>query len=1015
MSVADSSNPREQTDRSQKAVDPTQRQSLPGEASADRTIAGEDQPIPGSRDDSTIAGRYRILRLHARGGLGEVFVAEDMELGRQVALKEIQPQADRESNRARFVLEAEITGGLEHPGIVPVYGLGQYADGRPYYAMRFIAGESMRDAIRRFHRASEHAAQASDGKNAYLHALRAHEFNSLEFRQLLQRFVAVCQAVAFAHARGVLHRDLKPDNVMLGKYGETLVVDWGLAKSTGQTDLAAEGEVALQPRSGTDSAETIVGQTLGTPAYMSPEQAAGNLEELGPPADIYSLGATLFELLTGRVAFQGKYAQIILEDIAAARFPKPRDVVKEVPRELEAICLKAMAHRPVDRFSTAQELAADIEHWLADEPVSAYAEPLSARLWRWTRRHRTLVSSAAVLLVMAAIGTTAGIVLVSREQGRTAHERDEKELARQQAVENEKQALAARNAEAAARKRTREALNTLTDDVIEKLLAKQVQLGDNEKRFLQRVQRFYEELSASGGPGADAPSNQLDGLFRLANIHSRLGQSRQAEKAYREALALSTHLIAELPAKPEFRENLARIRTNLANLLSELGQRAEAETHYRAAIPIQTQLAFDHPASPEYRESLARSYSNLGVLLRDMNRLAETETAYKDSLAIRTKLVADHPTVAEYRQDAARIRTNLGALYTELNRREEAMAQYRSALEDQTKLAEEFPNVPAYRQALGATNNNLGNLLTDLKRLDEAESAYRAALTVKKKLAADFPSMPEYRRDLAVSQTNFAILLRDLRKADEAEAALKEAIGVRSRLSSDYPENRSYRQELARSHSSLGALLRDLKRTADADASFRAALELRAKLAAEAPSDAEAAIDAARTNINLALMRRAELNIPEYRRLLEAALPFLKSALETAPKNKAYRELHHFALNNLATAQLVQSDHVAAAKSARELVRLNLKPGADRIAAAGILGHCVVFTQNDQSLAESRRAEIAADYSRQSLNWLLEAARTDSLAVLTAIKTSDFDAIRPRPEFHEFLWTLADAPVPPAK
>ena len=159
--------------------------------------------------------RYRILRSHARGGLGEVFVAEDQELHREVALKEIQPEhADDPTSRSRFVLEAEITGGLEHPGIVPVYGLGKYDDGRPFYAMRFIQGNSLKEGVDRLHKSSPRIA-----------------YGSTEFRRLLGRFVDVCNAIEYAHSRGVLHRDLKPGNIILGKYGETLVVDWGTGQS----------------------------------------------------------------------------------------------------------------------------------------------------------------------------------------------------------------------------------------------------------------------------------------------------------------------------------------------------------------------------------------------------------------------------------------------------------------------------------------------------------------------------------------------------------------------------------------------------------------------------------------------------------------------------------------------------------------------------------------------------------------------------------------------------------------
>src|SRR5207253_10066996 len=200
-------------------------------------------------------------RPDGRGGLGRVSVAVDGELSREVALREIhEERADDPDSRARFVTEAEITGGVEHPGIVPVSGLGQYLDGRPFYAMRFIKGDSLLDAIRRFREAER------------IH--RDPATQSLALRQLLRRFIDVCNAVGYAHSRGVLHRDLKPGNVMLGQYGETLVVDWGLAKPLGASDADAGGEAPLRPTSGSGSAPTELGQAVGTPSYMSPEQAA---------------------------------------------------------------------------------------------------------------------------------------------------------------------------------------------------------------------------------------------------------------------------------------------------------------------------------------------------------------------------------------------------------------------------------------------------------------------------------------------------------------------------------------------------------------------------------------------------------------------------------------------------------------------------------------------------------------------------------------------------------------------
>src|SRR5262249_52334465 len=192
--------------------------------------------------------------------------------------------------------------------------------------------------------------------------------------KLLTSFVAVCQAIHYAHSRGVLHRDLKPDNIMLGKFGEVLVIDWGLAKPLDRPQADAERSLVdqpLRPAWGSDGGQTVAGSALGTPAYMAPEQAEGGLDQLTQSSDGYSLGATLYCLLTGQAPFGGDKAEV-LQRVRAGDFPPPRAVNAHVPAALEAICFKAMAHVPQDRYPSARNLAEDLEHWLADEPVSAY-------------------------------------------------------------------------------------------------------------------------------------------------------------------------------------------------------------------------------------------------------------------------------------------------------------------------------------------------------------------------------------------------------------------------------------------------------------------------------------------------------------------------------------------------------------------------------------------------------------------------------------------------------------------
>jgi eukaryotic-like serine/threonine-protein kinase len=374
-------------------------------------------------------GRFELLEPHARGGLGEVYLAHDRELNREVAVKRLQERhAGSADSRIRFLVEGEITGRLEHPGIVPVYGMGMSEDGRPYYAMRFIKGRTLRDAISRLH--------AGD--------VKSENERRLELRHLLSRFIAVCNAVEYAHSRGVIHRDLKPGNIMLGKYGETLVVDWGLAKTSqlNEETITNAGEPTLVPSSLSGSSETLPGSAIGTPGYMSPEQSKGLTEAIGTASDIYSLGVTLYVLLTGLEPFGGSDVGKALAKVQSGDFVPPRQVHSEVPAALNAVCLKAMSLSPGDRYSSCAALARDIERWLDDEPVGALREPLVARTFRWIRRHRVLAVASGVLAAAAFVAAVAGTVLLGRANTRIRAAADEAD--KQRIVAEEQRTVAER-------------------------------------------------------------------------------------------------------------------------------------------------------------------------------------------------------------------------------------------------------------------------------------------------------------------------------------------------------------------------------------------------------------------------------------------------------------------------------------------------------------------------------------------------------------------------------------------
>ena len=772
-----------------------------GSASTDGSQLGADEPASGL---PAVPG-YQVLYEIARGGMGKVLAAHDLHLDRDVALKILLPGA----NPDRFVRESKITARLPHPGIPPVHALGTLADGSPFLAMKLVAGRTL-------------AAEIKTGDRP----------------RLLRAFAQVCQAVGFAHSRGIIHRDLKPANVMIGAFGEVLVMDWGLAKDLASREPERPERRATVALSSTDPNQTIdqpapdesthdqtaAGTVMGTPVYMAPEVAAGNAAT--PAADVYGLGAILYAVLAGRPPYAGATTADVLKKVTTT---DPAPIV--APAALAAICRRSMARNPGDRYSSAEELAADVQRWLTDEPVSVYREPWTARAARWGRRRKTTVVAAGVLLVTVAIAATAAAALVWREQQLTKTQWDRAEGEKVKATENADSAIAVvhdlshyirqvefSGGQTVSDKQRKAALDSalasyerlLALNPDDPILLEHVALTHRYRANLCRLLKDSAEAEKSYAKarqlyGELAKTHPEESRFRgdlaltardFALFVSALGRYEEAREILDGPIHLFDELLRSQPERAEFQRLSAMLSFDRAELDYQLGRSADSERHARRSAELYGRLAENPSARPEPLDGVLRGMAEIAQAqaLRELDRIDEALVVH-DVAVKRLNEIAKAGLTRDnlhqfYHAKAERAWTSARAP----GRIDEGITDLNSVIDGWEKLVKQYPQAPAYVRSQGRAALYRGRLNLLRNRRDAAKSDFILAAQLLEGLVKKHPDMPTYRSFLGQAETALGQIETDPNVSAERFRKARELIDAALKQS---PENALFRRAIS--------------------------------------------------------------------------------------------------------------------------------------------------------------------------------------------------------------------------
>jgi serine/threonine protein kinase/tetratricopeptide (TPR) repeat protein len=761
-------------------------------------------------------GPYKLLEQIGGGGMGVVYMAEQLRpVRRKVALKIIKPGMDSGQVIARFEAERQALTMMDHPNIAKVLDAGTTDAGRPYFVMELVKGIPITD---------------------YCDQAR------LTTRERLELFMQVCHAMQHAHQKGVIHRDLKPTNVLVTLHDDKpvpKVIDFGIAKAAGHvlTNLTLFTNYA---------------QMLGTPLYMSPEQAQISGLDVDTRSDVYSLGVLLYELLTGTTPFdkqrlhQAAYDEmrrIIREEnppkpstrlssmgaklttISAHRHTNPKRLGQLVRGELDWIVMKALEKERSRRYETANGFARDIERYLADEPVEACPPSAWYRFRKFARRHSVALATA-LALVVAVLLAVAGLVANNRLVRR---ERNQKESALSRVLQEKERAD--QNL-VRARQAVKEHL-TLTAG---NQRLKEGDFHELRRNLLESAIPFYEEFvkQKSDDPALEVERGRAYG--DLALVREELGQFDQALSAHERRRDIFEGLVARFPSKPAYRQELANSYRSVATSHLDQAQHAQAESAFRQATTMLEALTSQYPSEAAYRQDLAGAYNNLGVLLRALGRHDEALEVHHKAAALRERLASEFPTVAEYRRDLAESLANLSSVLNGLGKNDESLALNQRAVELVRKLAEEHPTSPQYQEMWGMGLDNQSTILDAMGRRDESLGALQQALRINEKLAADFRSVPGYRHGLAVSLMNLSVLQTEMGRLDDGLASCDKAIEILEKLAGEAPNVAAYPEALAQTYHNRAELQRRMNRLEPALDSSRKALSIQEKLTAEHPT-----------------------------------------------------------------------------------------------------------------------------------------------------------------------------------